>query len=367
MLNTGVLFSVLNAVAMVALHLWPDRSALPHFDDAALAELYPDYPLAVTRRLLAETWGREYAYEPFTQFREGSVNGEFVTVHYAGFRPHATDQPWPPPESRSLFFFGGSTTFGYGEKDDATLPFFAQAALRRHCNDDGLWIYNFARSNYFSSQERILFEQLLVSGHEPAAAVFVDGVNEFSFPDDQPKFTQRLAYLMAENDLQLLARAVGTLPLVELLQRVSGLRTLYAESQPRAPVDVETITSRWFANRSLIRSAGAVHGVPTFFVWQPSPTYSYDLSDHVALAALGGSLPHLETMRTGYEVMARRLATAGGFDDVLWLGNSAPDLGRPLYVDRFHYSGLYAEFLGESVARWLATRLCRQLDANSGG
>jgi hypothetical protein len=50
------------------------------------------------------------------------------------------------------FVFGGSTTFGYGESDNLTIPSNLQYYLREAFQTDQSAVYNFGRAFYFSSQ-----------------------------------------------------------------------------------------------------------------------------------------------------------------------------------------------------------------------
>src|SRR5262249_43078007 len=127
-------------------------------------------------------------YEPFTESRPPVVRGRFVNVSAPGFRLVPDQGPWPPdPAAFTIFVFGGSTTFGTGVADAETIPAqlppqFTAAPCARPVH-----VYNFARPGYFSVQERILFEQLLLAGHHPDLAIFVDGLNEVLFSKDSSK------------------------------------------------------------------------------------------------------------------------------------------------------------------------------------
>src|SRR4051812_29224856 len=46
----------------------------------ALLKAYPGWSPADMDQLLAENWGRPMVYEPYTQFKEGPINGKFVQV-----------------------------------------------------------------------------------------------------------------------------------------------------------------------------------------------------------------------------------------------------------------------------------------------
>lgn len=96
--------------------------------------------------------------------------------------------PWPPAKSNlNIFVFGGSTTFGYGIADGETI---ASALQRKLANSSSkpIRIYNFGRGHYYSTQERILFSNLLGAGTVADVAVFIDGLNEFYYRKDAPQY-----------------------------------------------------------------------------------------------------------------------------------------------------------------------------------
>ena len=137
-------------------------------------------------------------------------------------------------------------------------------------------MYNFGRAFYFSSQERILFEQLLLDGHRPATAVFLDGLNDFYFASGQPQFTaeylrfmERQAGLPADPPFRSsLAAAARQLPLTRAAARwglISPAQTTPFSGEGPAATGtdaerVQSVLSRWKGNRALIRSAARRRG-----------------------------------------------------------------------------------------------------------
>src|SRR5262249_7649743 len=70
-----------------------------------------------------------------------------------------------------VYFFGGSTMWGLGVRDDLTIPSQFAAAT-------GIWSENFAEMSYTAHQSLMLLVQLLQDGHRPDVVVFYDGVND---------------------------------------------------------------------------------------------------------------------------------------------------------------------------------------------
>jgi len=116
----------------------------------------------VRNAMLAEHY-QPLIYGDFTHFRERPFAGKYVNVTDIGYRKSLDQGPWPPnPNYFNAFFFGGSTTFGCGLADDQTLPScvqreFAKYSTKRVC------AYNFGVGYYYSTQERLCCEKLLMA------------------------------------------------------------------------------------------------------------------------------------------------------------------------------------------------------------
>ena len=166
--------------------------------------------------------------------------------------------PWPPrPEATNVFVFGGSTTFGVGLPDDETIASYLQeCALANHSRGHPA-VYNFGRPSYFSSQELILFQQLLKAGFVPQVAVFIDGINDFGFLDGQPAF--------ADNFRQFMAGHVGSslLQNVPVVRAAHWLRDHRRKAQPADPVVLQPVIDRWLANKRMIEVMAGAYGPPS--------------------------------------------------------------------------------------------------------
>ncbi|MGH9383872.1 MAG: SGNH/GDSL hydrolase family protein [Vicinamibacterales bacterium] len=346
LLNTVALLLAVNAVTWVALTTYdaysafepPIRSAYPNVD---LTRVYPGYSNEDIDTLLSEQWSQTHIYEPFTEHRELPRNSRYINVAPEGYRLNGVGSPtWPPPTNAvTVFVFGGSTTFGVGVEDASTIP--AHLARLLH----GVHVYNFGRRFYYSSQERSLLEELLAKGLVPDLAIFIDGLNEFYGPT--PAYTGRLSDFMN-------GRAPTTSPLdqfaivraVDRVRRRLLPRTATENPQPSG-IAVASALSRYRANRRMIQAVAQAFNTETLFVWQPVPSYGYDLTYHLFRSQESAA-------QRGYEAMA---ATRGG-DDVgfLWLADLQRDAREPLYVDSVHYTAAFAGQIAEHIARALRER-----------
>jgi hypothetical protein len=323
-----------------------------------LRQVYPELSERQMLDLLAESWGRPLAFEPFTQFREGPTRGRYVNVTAAGFRENGAGAtpPWPPDDAAfNVFVFGGSTTFGYGLPDDQTI-----AARLRDALPGTPAVYNFGRGNYFSSQERVLFTQLLVGGHAPDVAIFIDGLNEFMRPDGVPSGSERLA--RAYTVPSMTGQAVDLVMRSSLGRFVRSVqRRLAITSEPpdrpgRGAPDADRdvlagVAARYLENKAIVEAIAARRGIRTVFVWQPVPNYKYD--DRAYHLFRGANYGQFATVGAGYALMAERLASAPPDASLLWLADIQEHRTEPLYVDSVHYTAKFSRTLADTIAAFV--------------
>jgi hypothetical protein len=345
LLNTLVLL----AAAGLAVALWlaygprAGRSPLERQGDRLLV-LYPGKSRTEVAALLEETYLRYFEYEPFTGFKERAYHGRYVRVDEAGFR-HGKDQgPWPPSlENLNVFVFGGSTAFGYGVADDETVGSFLQEALAGRAARPPR-VYNFARGAYYSSQERALFLQLLIAGHTPDVAIFIDGLNEFHTLGEAPLYTATLRTFMDQY------AAIRESPFAWLYAPFRAFRRGGSDPAPSTdPALADRLIVRYERNKKIIESSSAAFGVPAVFVWQPMSVYRYDTRRHPLWGEVKGQpLPGIGSMR-----MAERRQAHPFGREFVWAADIQDAVPDPLYVGGVHY----APNLCRALARFIADAL----------
>ena len=304
---------------------------------------YPGWRAEDIKSLLKEMWGRvlPLEYQPFTQFKERPFRGKFLNIDPAGFRLSKNQAPWPPPpEAINVFMFGGSTTFGYGLPDDETIPsYFEECA--KSSSSSPIAVYNFGQGAYFSSQELVLFQNLLRAGFVPQVAIFVDGLNDFTFIEGEPAFTSRLRRFMAGESR---GSAFDSVPMVQAARRLEKRWTEQKHAgnndfADRAPL--QGVIDRWLANKKMIEAIAARYGVRTIFVVQPVPTYKYDLRWHLFYVSDDGFGTNMRS-RYGYSMMESLRAQGQLGPNVLWLADIQLDKRENLYIDALHYTAAFS-------------------------
>ena len=329
---------------------------LSRYGGDALQQAYPGWRPQDVRELIQETSHRHVAWEAFTGFKERAFRGKYVNVDAAGFRYSKDQAPWPPdPQRTNVFVFGGSTTFGYGLPDDETIASYLSDCVPTR-SSRRLAVYNFGREGYLSTQELILFQQLIKAGFVPQVAVFIDGINDFFLADGQPSFADGMRRFM---DGQVSSsNPLDRLPMIKAWHKLRNWLTPRARPQPQKqawdeadPKLLEGVVNRWLVNKKLTEASAAAFGVRSIFVWQPVPGYKYDLRYHFLSA--GGQLGHYPPTLSGYALVDNLQAQGKLGPDVLWLGDMQQDRHENLYVDAVHYNAKFSRDIAGEICRFI--------------
>jgi hypothetical protein len=97
-------------------------------------------------------------------------------INIDGWSRRTYRTPGPAEGRPTVWMFGGSTTWGEGQRDEYTITSW----LARLAEEDGIPIEarNFGQRGWTHFQDMVLYEQLLALEDTPDLALFYDGVNE---------------------------------------------------------------------------------------------------------------------------------------------------------------------------------------------
>jgi hypothetical protein len=348
---------------------------IPDWFDIAAAD-WPDF---VREYRKGETGS--HIYDDFVEFKQPTFSGRFINIDAAGFR-HCRDQgPWPiSGEFFNVFFFGGSTTLNVGP-DWTCIPSYLQEQLnRRQVTAREIRVYNFGRGSYFSTQERILFQQLLLANAVPDMVIFLDGVNDFYFFHGRPAtygiFQNALDTHNRDNYERFKTRTAArpkwakfgeflwSLPLMRALEVIgetlarrgtTAQQVLYRPTPVDSAILIEPM-ERYLENKLQIESISRDRGIVPVFVWQPTPSYKYELSHHIALSKHYGLGGH-ERSGAGYQLMAQKhKAELDADSHFIWLADIQENERRPLYLDNMHYTSSFSRIIANHIADALIDR-----------
>lgn len=352
------LFVLINIVSHFILkHTKAENAVIAKYDLVNLAKAYPNYSADTIREILDETWSMQVIYSSYVQFKEPAKQGKHVNVSPNGFRLNKASEEHPYPlekDAINIFVFGGSTIFGYGLRDNETIPAQLEEMMRKI--NPRVRVYNFGRAYYFSSQERVLFEKLLTAGQVPDAIIVIDGLNDFYNPDGELTYNGFLKDALDNTFYVAQKKFFAELPVVNLARFCRGLIRKKLTPPPKKTVSTavadetvaRTVLNRYLTNVQLIKSISDQLGIKSFFVWQPVPEYKMDIASH-PFYFHGDQVD--ANRKKGYELAKNILPKE--FPDLIWAAEISPTCTGN-FVDKVHYSAKFnreiAEFIFNKVA-----------------
>jgi lysophospholipase L1-like esterase len=330
-------------VALTALRIHAEK-------DAPWAAEYSSEDIQGRRRL--------WRYRDFVMFALNEFHGRYINIGADSSR-----RTWNPASAASrtatressLYVYGGSTAWGWGNRDDDTIP----SDLSRILNEAGLDIEvkNRATPAFFSTQEVIRLMLDLQSGARPDAVIFLDGLNETLTPIYNDGFAGDAAGRDARLNLSPFSRPWDAA--VYFLQKSAVYRfarSFKTRGRRRNPEDAKTfdpladdIARIYLTNMEIVSAlAKRFHFQPLFY-WQPTITTKKKLS------SLEEGLRPIEPLILGEDkplfakVSSRvrsALSSDSRFQDI---ENMFDDSSATIYVDNEHYT--------EAASRQIAVRM----------
>ena len=241
-------------------------------------------------------------WRPYVYWRRYPITGEFVNVDSAGLR--RTIVPWPPaPVRRRVFFMGGSTMWGTGQRDRYTIPSVVAQALGE-AGWTGVEIKNFGESGYVFTQEVIQLMLTLRDGARPDLVVFYDGINDIAagVMEGRGGLPQNETRRALEFSIGRLLSRPGLPELREVMAKASVRAQGFGRFDPRPLLTNDSATAALARSvvEAYVRSAEVVealaqqYGFRVVYFWQPSPgTTTKPLTDFergLGADSAGGSL-----------------------------------------------------------------------------
>lgn len=378
--TTLAVFALLNVFAA----FWYPRDTRavlhghPVFDDTrrSVYEHIYGLPIAVVRDIVTESFMENaWIYEPYVQFRERPREGHFVNVSPDGFRLNGrtgrrTFDPTHPP---AVFLLGGSTTFGYGVRDEDTIAAHLEPLLRRdHPRQPPVAVYNFGRGYYGSTQEFLLLKSLVQRGMVPTVAVFVDGINEhFSLCPTYSGNIAEVFKIIQHDPGARLREVIASLPITRLLgspprsqlatnaMRIHRALSGYAfECRCLEGTPCHTqILKTYVLNKQLIRTLAREFGFDVHFVLQPVGRYR----NRFTTSPDGTTRTDHSAEWTYYESEALSGENDHSFADIL------EHYGGEAFVDIAHYTSEVNRLIAERLLPLVARALAKPTGATSAG
>ena len=310
----------------------PYPYVLKNYRDAGLSE-------ENVRQLLEETSPSQgWEFEEITGFREVPRSTEYVNISDIGFRKNAKNRPTDNnlldtnSTNERIYFFGGSTTFGYGVADHQTIPAILEALSADRT------VFNFGRGYYFSEQENLLLDRLLNNGApKPDLAIFLDGLNEgctvSTYKSQLKTLFARASSIdynwYADEKLKPYIYAGSKIKSkLGLNSKASVGRDVKETSCKNLNLPPIPLRDVFLANLETRRSICRKHGISCITFLQPLPG-SKSIHRHIE--------PHLsEAFKKKYtQLLSPESLNSEGFEDI---SDTLLPLQKHAYIDNVHYS-----------------------------
>jgi hypothetical protein len=288
----------------------------------------PDSSKAVNTEIADEAMkSNRFVQDSWVEFRNMDFNGTYMHM-YGPNRVTQPDAYFNPlsKDTLDIYFFGGSTMFGFNVLDYETIPSqFVQLYKEKYPDGKSIRVHNYGTPTYYSYQELILFTNLIYNGHKPDIVVFLDGINDFWFATAAYYRQSYFSYVFR----QVFEKGLKTNGKFQLVDTADAMFM----NPKDIPLDQynSKLVSNYFENLENIRMMCNVSGAKAFFFSQPSPFYNYpnQQKDPVCFKDTNTRFNYI------YPLVKKRGAW---HNDFVFLGDMLyHEQGYP-FIDGLHYS-----------------------------
>ena len=320
-------------------HFDADVSKYPH-----VKENYFKSGLSISdiKELLRETWvPNGWEYTPVLGFKETARSGRFVNISDLGFRLNSAKEPLAKDlisSNKKIYVFGGSTTFGYGVQDSATIPAHLSKMI------PSMRVFNFGRGYYFSEQENYLFDELISSSiSKPKLAIFVDGINErcgnhIYLSEMKSIFTEVSSRNYNWTPREFM-KPVSTI-LSKLGKKKQGLRLSQQGCKDRYANSSITIAEKFKMSLEKRAALCNFHRIRCLTYIQPFPSYK-NIHVHGVLTDSAAKKAH----------ELSQVSVKSGFHETIDLTSALSELKEHAYVDNVHYSSSAMQAIARRISK----------------
>lgn len=311
-------------------------------------------------------------YMTFTGWVKRAIESETLNINEEGERFNPT-QIDVSSDKKHIHFFGGSTMFGVGVEDAATIPAFCQSKLA------GYTSVNHGQDAYTSRQSLAKLSNLAYRGEELETVVFYDGVNEvlhlcknINQPLDHAR-TQVFKRLVNPESRESIKEVLYRLFLsnfVDLRDKLKAKKDRIpanwdgefdtaeygydcAMDSSKMEVIAEGLLNNWYTAKMIVEGNGGTFYAffqPVSFVGAPNIEY-LDFGKEV-IARKDYALA--KNYQIFYKALKRKLAERA-YDWVFDVSD-AFDAETPYYLDHCHVSQAGNELIAKKIAEVLSIK-----------
>ena len=275
-------------------------------------------------------------YEPYVEFKEQERLNDFTSVSRLGNRCNYNFVKLckePRGGSNEIWFFGGSTAFGQGLKNDETVTYYIE-----EISNNKFKAINFGAGGFSSTQSRILFQNLLTNFPPPYAAVFLNGNNDFL---NTQKFNETQLSSRIRDNFNKSFKDNLKIYLKERISKLNFIRLINEKFLPKKSIkkipknnqEIIKISKILSINHDINLKIGKHFDTKIINILQPAPIYnnSYKTSNTPDVFKLKKTDVEYSNLKNGYDYILEK-HNQNYFD----LSNLK--INKPMYIDTFHYT-----------------------------
>lgn len=264
----------------------------------------------------------------------------------------------------NVWAFGGSTLYGTGVPDMATIPSYLSRGLNLAGSPCTI-VTNGGVEGYVSNQELLQLMERLKGGERPDIVVFYDGVNDASAAGASPGAPSAHFYFgTIKNRIE--GSLSGRLDFVQESYTMRVFRAIHSFLRRKRPVALPVEQERakatasldnYEANLRLARALSKTLNFELYCFWQPSLYYG-----HKPLVPFEKNVFEVNKSEENarwssviakvYEEAERRAAQGGDF---VFLGGLFDSIAEPVYLDEAHLGPRGNELVAQFIAKYIET------------
>jgi lysophospholipase L1-like esterase len=322
----------------------------PASELAGVPDPNPPVDEAAPKAMAGEPWFKEYrhdllwvmhgdnAFQPLNDLRTHDVKTRYVNI-VDGRRV-----TWQPPACRcrplTVWFYGGSTTFGFGQRDEQTPP----SELAKAAWKDGLAVRVLNRGvvgdTHWEESRRLAWD--LATQPAPDLVVFYDGVNDTAALDylntqtiKEGPDTVREASWLAIQEAKVYDLIAGDSPSTPQGASVTPDRRFsWTAAQAGA-----MLAQRYEDSRETSKILTAAHHLPVVYFWQ------------AALVNRQAAYLEMPQDNEAYGAERSKVAVARLGSDVHNLTHLFDGVRRPVFITQTHTNELGARMVAQAIYR----------------
>jgi lysophospholipase L1-like esterase len=267
------------------------------------------------------------------------------------------------PNAVKVWMFGGSTMYGLGAPDWATLPSYLSRELNIGASNCVI-VSNFGVEGYVVAQELILLEEQLKSGAHPDVVIFYDGINDSMAQCPPGLPTPHGAFLTIKSRIEgspsarldFLRKSYSVRLFSELFARYRRPRATASQSSDMQQ-RILSVMTKYEGSVRLERALANGYRFKVYTFWQPLLTYGHKplvpFEQHAARAdasQIPADYECLQMMTATYAEAERRAAQNGEF---IFLGGVFDSTRDPVYIDQGHLGPRGNEVVAQAISNYM--------------